>query len=192
MKGVAIQILAAVCLVTIGSNISVSQQKRTPNISYIIHVDQSDLSGFNVEMKLRGVKAPVRLAMASHPEYDDRYWRYIENLSAKSQNVELRVDKEESEVWRIYNRTSNVDVTYRVHLPPQTSAIRDSWKPFLSATCGLVGDLHSLMYVIGATTVPARITLDIPRGWAVASALQPLNDPLARHLRPGIITPDGT
>src|SRR5207237_949835 len=33
------------------------------------------------------------------------------------------------------------------------------------------------MYVGGAASAPARVTLDTPSGWAIASGLEPTNDP---------------
>jgi predicted metalloprotease with PDZ domain len=62
-------------------------------------------------------------------------------------------------------------------LPPETSPTRAAWKPFLSSTGGLIGDLHSFMYVVGATQTPAQVTLDLPGGWAVASGLDSTKDP---------------
>ena len=39
--------------------------------------------------------------MASHPEYDDRYWRYVENVSAESHGAALKVTREEEPLWRV-------------------------------------------------------------------------------------------
>ena len=46
-----------------------------PTVEYKITVNASDLSGFDVEMRFAAERSPVRIAMASHPESDDRYWR---------------------------------------------------------------------------------------------------------------------
>jgi predicted metalloprotease with PDZ domain len=54
--------------------------------------------------------------------------------------------------------------------------MRDVWKPFLSPSGGLIGDLHSFMYVIGHTSAPAQVTLDLPTGWDIASGLEPTKD----------------
>jgi predicted metalloprotease with PDZ domain len=149
-----------------------------PTISYRIRIDPADLSGFTVEMRVRGTGNTVRIAMASHPEYDDRYWRYIENLTAESHGAALKVTHQEDALWRIDGASGKeLIVRYRVHLPPQTTAIRAAWKPFLSQTGGLIGDLHSFTYVVGAESAPARVTLDLPSGWAIASGLDLTNNP---------------
>jgi predicted metalloprotease with PDZ domain len=177
MKPVMQAAVAFLFLIALGSQSPLLSQDRHPSISYKIRVDAADLSGFNVEMQIRGAGESVRIAMASHPEYDDRYWRYVENLTAESHGAPVQVTNEESALWRVVASGSDLTVKYRIHLPPQTTPTRAAWKPFLSPTGGLIGDLHSLMYVVGAESVPARVTLDLPSGWQSASGLEPTKDP---------------
>ena len=178
MKLVATRILAALLFVmSFAAQPSFSHNASRPLISYTIRVDPADLSGFAVEMRVRGAGNIVRIAMASHPEYDDRYWRYVENLSAESRDTAPKVTREEDALWRVEAPAGDFTVRYRIHLPPQTAPIRSAWKPFLSPTGGLIGDLHSFMYVVGAASAPTRVTLDLPSGWAIASGLDPTDDP---------------
>jgi predicted metalloprotease with PDZ domain len=164
-------------VIALASQSSLSAQQLHPRISYRIHVDAADLSGFAIEMRVRGAGDTVRLAMQAHPEYDDRYWRYVEHLTAESRGAPLKITSEENALWRVVAPGGDLTVKYRIHLPPQTTSTRSAWKPFLSPTGGLIGDLHSLMYVVGAPSVPARVTLDLPSGWAIASGLEPTKDP---------------
>jgi predicted metalloprotease with PDZ domain len=145
-------------------------------VQYKIRIDQADLSGFDVEMRFFSAERAVRVAMAAHPEYDDRYWRYVENFSAASNGRQLQVTHEEDAVWK-FDPNGAVTVRYRIKLPPAESPIRDAWKPFLTPTGGMVGDLHSLMYIVGAPLRPARLTLDMPAGWGAASGLESTRDP---------------
>jgi len=179
MKTVARALVTLLYVLVLGSQSSLLSQDVHPRISYKIRVDAKDLSGFDVEMRIQSAGDIMRIAMASHPEYDDRYWRYVENLTAESRGAPLQFTNEETAVWRIVSPGGDVTVKYRIHLPAQTTPARAAWKPFLSATGGLVGDLHSFMYVVGATAVPTRVTLDLPSGWASASGLDPTNDPKA-------------
>jgi predicted metalloprotease with PDZ domain len=177
MKSVTTCALATfLFVVALGSQSPLLSQELRPRISYRIRVDAADLSGFAVEMRVRGAAGTVRIAMASHPEYDDRYWRYVENLTAESRGVPLQVSSEEHALWRVVAPGGDLTVKYRIHLPPETTPTRAAWKPFLSPTGGLIGDLHSLMYVVGATSAPASVTLDLPAGWAIASGLDPTKD----------------
>jgi predicted metalloprotease with PDZ domain len=175
---IALHALAAFLLViALGSQASTFCKNAHPVISYRIHVDAADLSGFAVEMRLRGAGDTVRIAMASHPEYDDRYWRYVQNLTAESGGTTFQVVREENALWRVMAPHGDLTVKYRIQLPQQTTPTRAAWRPFLSKTGGLIGDVHSLMYVVGATSSPARVTLDLPAGWAIASGLELTKDP---------------
>jgi predicted metalloprotease with PDZ domain len=164
-------------LVAPASRPAFCRQELHPQVSYEIRVDATDLSGLAVVMRISGAGDAVRIAMASHPEYDDRYWRYVENLTAESRGETLKITREEDALWRVDVAGGNLTVKYRLRLPPQTTPTRAAWRPFLSPTGGLVGDLHSLMYVVGATSAPARVTLDVPAGWAIASGLEATNKP---------------
>lgn len=168
---------AVLFFIVLGSQATLHSQKLHPRISYRIQVDRADLSGFNVEMQIRGAGNTVRLAMAAHPEYDDGYWRYVENLTAESRGAAVQINKEENALWSVHASGGDLTVKYRIHLPAQTTPNRSVWKPFLSPTSGQIGDVHSLMYVVGAESAPARVTLDLPNGWASASGLEPTKDP---------------
>src|SRR5204863_8121200 len=54
-----------------------------PIVSYVLRVDSADLSGFDVELRLRNAGDTVRLAMAKHPEYDDRFFRYVDDVRSE-------------------------------------------------------------------------------------------------------------
>jgi predicted metalloprotease with PDZ domain len=180
---VAIRTAAAfLFIIALAPPSSVLSQGLHSRISYQTRVDAADLSGFNVEMRVRGAGRVVRIAMASHPEYDDHYWRYVENLSAESRGTTLKVTREEDALWRVDIPANDrpggeLIVKYRIHLPPQTTPIRSAWKPFLSPTGGLIGDLHSFVYVVGAASTPTRVTLDLPADWGIASGLDATHDP---------------
>ena len=68
-----------------------------PVVRYTLRVDSADLSGFDVELRIRNVPDTFRLAMAAHPEYDDRYWRYLTGLRAESGGRAAAVAREDRE-----------------------------------------------------------------------------------------------
>src|SRR5439155_27023211 len=61
-----------------------------PSIQYTLRVDSTDLSGWTVEIRLRTVSDTFRLAVAAHPEYDDRYWRYVRNVAVEPSGTVTR------------------------------------------------------------------------------------------------------
>src|SRR5947209_7100575 len=147
-----------------------------PVVGYTLRVDAGDLSGFDVELRLRNVSDTFRLAMVAHPEYDDRYWRYLEALRVETPSGTGTVTREDSALWRVVAPGGEALVRYRIHLPPAESS-RDAWRPFLAATGGLVGGPHSFLYVVGATLAPAHVTLELPSTWEAVTGLEPTADP---------------
>ena len=139
-----------------------------PVIHYTLRVDSTDLSGWNVEIRLRTVSDTFRLAMAAHPEYDDRYFRFVTGFTVEpSSAVVTRVD---SAVWQVITPRGEVRVRYRIALPPSPSP-RGSWRPFLTPTGGLLGGPHAFMYLLGDELMPATVTLELPASWTIATGL---------------------
>ncbi len=140
-----------------------------PSISYTLRVDSTDLSGWEVEIRLRTVSDTFRLAMAAHPEYDDRYYRYVTGFTVEPQSA--IVTKVDSTVWQVITPRGEVLVRYRIALPPPAPLPRASWRPFLTPTGGLIGGPHAFMYLLGAERLPTTVTLDLPRSWQIATGL---------------------
>ena len=149
-----------------------------PVISYRLRVDSADLSGFAVEMRIRNAPDTVRLAMAAHPEYDDRYWRYLEELRVETREGTLTAVREDSASWRVVApRGSELLVRYRIRLPTPAESPRAAWRPFLAPTGGLVGGPHAFLYLLGATLAPSHVVLELPASWTIATGLEPTADP---------------
>lgn len=148
-----------------------------PVIAYVLHVDSIDRSGFDVEIRIRHAPDTFRLAMVAHPEYDDRYWRFVTNLRVEGTDGAAIIAREDSALWRVVAPGGTSVVRYRLQLPPQQGAVRSAWVPFLAAGGGLVGGPHSFMYILGATLAPSFVRVELPAGWEVATGLEPTVDP---------------
>ena len=146
-----------------------------PVVDYLLTVDSTDFSSFAVQMKIRNIPDTFRVAMVAHPEYDDRYWQYVEDFIVEAKNGKGRVVREDSSLWKIITSGREAVLHYRIHLPDVTG-IRSSWKAYLTPTGGLVGGPHSFMYVVGATLIPSHVTFEIPRHWEIATGLQATSD----------------
>src|SRR6266850_3151257 len=147
-----------------------------PSIQYTLRVDSADLSGWTVEIILRTTSDTVRLAMAAHPEYDDRYWRYVRDVAVEPSGTVSRVD---SAVWQVVAPRGVVTARYRIALPPAEPGerLRASWRPYLTPTGGLIGGPHAFMYVLGAEDTSSIVRLELPSSWEIATGLAPTRDP---------------
>lgn len=142
-----------------------------PVVSYVLAVRPDDPSGFTVEILLRNLPDTFRLAMAAHPEYDDRYWRHVVDLRAETPQGPASIAREDSAVWRVITRGGDATIRYRIQLPPPPRPPRAAWRPHLTDTGALVGGPHSFMYVVGEEQTPAHVRLDLPVGWDIATGL---------------------
>jgi len=147
-----------------------------PVISYRLTVSAADTTRIDVTMHIRNAPDTIRLAMAAHPEYDDKFWRYVVEPAADSEGRARPVVREDSAVWRVVAPGGDVTVRYAIGLPAR-EASRAAWRPFLTPTGGLVGGPHSFMYVLGQELAPAVVTFDLPPGWQIATGLTPTSDP---------------
>lgn len=147
------------------------QARGLPPVDYRLTVD-SALTGWTVEMHVHEAPATLRVAMMTHPEYDERFYRYVRDFGAWSPAGPLPVTREDSTLWRIGpTGGGDVVVRYRIELPPPAGGARGSWVPFLTPTGGLLGGPHSFMYVVGGEAAPARVNLLLPPGWTAAMAV---------------------
>ncbi|HEU4885168.1 MAG TPA: PDZ domain-containing protein [Longimicrobium sp.] len=163
---------AAILLISLLLPVTAAAQD---TVEYVLAVDSADLSGWTVEMRIPNAPSTVRLAMAAHPEYDDRFWRYVRGFTASTAAGPAEVVREDSMVWRVHSPGGALAVRYRIELP-SLDEVRPSWTPFLAPTGGLVGGPHAWMYVLGAEAAPARVELRLPSGWDAATALESAGD----------------
>ncbi len=147
-----------------------------PVVNYSLRIDAADLSGFTVEIRVRNAPDTFRVAMAAHPEYDDRYWRYVEGLRVDGNGRASAVTREDSALWRIVAPGGGATIRYRIRLPASEGSLRAAWRPFLTPTGGLTGGPHAFMYVVGAELAPAHVTINLPNDWDVLTGLVPTSD----------------
>ncbi|HUQ19064.1 MAG TPA: PDZ domain-containing protein [Gemmatimonadaceae bacterium] len=163
--------LISICLLA-----PISAQAQLPSIDYTVRLTADDTTSFDVSMRIRNAPDTFRLAMAAHPEYDDRFWRYVERPTVLGMKLGASIVREDSAVWRVASHGETL-VHYRIRLPVNEQNQRGSWRPFFRSTGALTGDLHTFMYMIGAEKAPATIKVDVPSGWKIATALQSTTDP---------------
>jgi predicted metalloprotease with PDZ domain len=150
-----------------------------PVVAYTLRIAPGDVTGFDVEMRIRNAADTIRLAMAAHPEYDDRYWRYVAGATAITPRGPAVLVKEDSSLWRLVAPGGEAIVRYRIHLPVDSTGggQRAAWKPFITPTGALAGGPHSFMYVVGSTLAPSHVKFDVPADWDIATGLEPTSDP---------------
>jgi predicted metalloprotease with PDZ domain len=146
-----------------------------PVVNYSLTVDSSDFSSILIDMNIKNISDSFHLAMVAHPEYDDRYRKYVEDFSVDGKTAKGQWLRQDSALWKIVTNGGEATIHYRIHFP-RTEGIRSSWKAYMTATGGLVGGPHSFMYVVGSTLIPSYVTVNVPAGWQIATGLQSTSD----------------
>src|SRR5688572_24174385 len=100
-----------------------------PVIGYGLQVAPADTSGFAVNIDIHGRRDTVLLAMAAHPEYDDRYWRFVRDVRVEGAGGRASVSKVDSAVWRVIAPGGSFTLHYRLVLPPRDPRFRSAWQP---------------------------------------------------------------
>jgi predicted metalloprotease with PDZ domain len=148
-----------------------------PVVHYVLRVDATDLQTVAVEMRVRNAPDTFRVAMHRHPEYDDRFWRFVEGMAGEGAGRPLAMVREDSALWRVAAPGGEAVIRYRIRLPAPEPPPRASWRPVLTPAGGLIDGTHALMYVVGATLAPSHLTVELPPSWSIATALDPTSDP---------------
>jgi predicted metalloprotease with PDZ domain len=186
MKTLSILVSFLLCL---GSHLSAQQKVRhwteamegryeqtQPVLHYTLVVDTSDLHVVHVELSIRNIPDSFELAMMTHPEYDDRYFRYVEDLTIETEKGKGQVRRIDSCLWKVFKSGNDVRIRYKIRYP-QVSGARSAWKAFMHPKGGLTGGPHTFMYLPGATLASAHIRIIKPAHWRVATGLVPTADP---------------
>lgn len=148
-----------------------------PVVSYTLRIDSADLSGWEVVVRLRNLPDTFRLAMAAHPEYDDRYFRFVTDLRVTGAAGNASIVGVDSAIWQVIAPGGASVVRYRIQLPQEERSPRAAWRPFLSPFGGLTGGPHAFMYVLGGELAPVHVRLELPSGWRIATGLESTSDP---------------
>jgi predicted metalloprotease with PDZ domain len=138
--------------------VDVRMARGQPVIQYTLTVAEGDTAGYDVRMSIRGAPDTFRIAMARHPEYDDKFFRHVENVRA---DARATLAREDSARWRVVVPGGEAVIDYRIALPPRERT-RPAWVPFLAPTGGLVGGPHSFMYIVGQELAPAHVEVRAP------------------------------
>lgn len=145
----------------------------SPAMHYRLTVNPGDTTGYNIEIRIDHAPPHFQLAMATHPEYDDRFWRFVRNFKVRTTLGEAAVIRKDSAVYDISITGNRAIITYRIQLPATRGYAH---RPFLSSYGGLVGDIHSFFYLVGQTKLPVSVTFKLPPGWGIATGLEPTTD----------------
>src|ERR1035438_8404617 len=159
---------AMIAMVLLGLSLAASPTAaQQPLLDYSLTVNTNDCSFVQVSMRMRNLPAHFHLATVRHFLVDDRPWRYVEDMRLTSG----KIAQEHEGLGQVIGASPDATLSYRIVLkrPEDRDEAR---KPFLTPSGGLFGDLHTFLYVVEAPEAPARVSLELPTDWAIATSLK--------------------
>ena len=150
-----------------------------PSVSYTLRVDSANLRVADVTIRIEHGPSTLRLAMKVHPEYDAKYWRYLDppRVDGTSDDRNARVVRSDSTLWRATLPGGHGDVHYRIHLQGSPSSQRRAWQSFMRPTGGLVNSPDFFLYLPDFARTSVSVSLELPRSWRIATSLEPTTTP---------------
>jgi predicted metalloprotease with PDZ domain len=173
--GLAAALLLAVGSVRIVESRGLAGRDTAPrriSAAYSLRLDAAHLDVAEVTLRLTGAPDTVFLAMKVHPEYDARYWRFVDSMRVDRSADDRRalVTRADSTLWRVVVPGGHGTVRWLVHIQP-APATRRAWMPFASPAGALVNPTDFFLYLADFTGTPVTLTLDVPRDWRAATSL---------------------
>ncbi len=146
-----------------------------PVVSYTLRVDPADTAGFAMEMRVRNVPDTFRVAMAAHPEYDNRAWRWLSDLRVEGRQGGGTVTRVDSTIWRVVAPGGEGVLRWRVGVPDEARP-RAAWRASISTRGAFIPGPDAFLYVIGGELAPVHVAVEAPASWTIATGLTPTSD----------------
>ena len=151
--------------VLLGTLCLTGSSSRKAVVYYTLTIDPRDPSSVRVYMSMEGgTSRSVRLGMAHHPEYDDRFWRYLTDwhVDGVDKRAVLALDREN--IWRVISHAGYAHVSYSVRLPHEDSTNRPSWHTGLRSDGGSINPVDTFLYLADYPDAELHVTLSLPVG----------------------------
>lgn len=148
--------------------LTASHKPKPAVVYYDLTIDPADPSSIRVRVSMQGgTSRSVRLGMATHPEYDDRFWRYLTDwqVNGFDKRAILAIDKKN--IWRVISHAGYANVSYRIALPREDSANRPVWHTGLRSDGGSINPVDTFLYLADYPNAEIHVTLDLPNGHLV-------------------------
>ena len=148
------------------------------SIAYSLRLDASHLDVAEVSIRIAGAPATFHLAMMVHPEYDAKYWRFVDSMrvTGTSDDRAAHVTRGDSTLWDVQMPGGRGTIHYLVHIQP-SPPVRRAWQAFARPTGALINPPDFFLYVLQLAATPVTVDLSVPHGWHMATALTPRGSP---------------
>ncbi|MFL5572155.1 MAG: hypothetical protein ACJ78R_01435 [Gemmatimonadaceae bacterium] len=156
--------------------------KQGPVVAYTVTIDPRDTTSISVAMVIQAATTPdTRVAMAVHPEYNDRFWRYVRDLRADVDGKPVVITPLTDHSWRVptpigKHRTT---IQYRIQLPIESATSRPVWHTTVRSNGASLNSTDTFFYLPDFARSLVSVALRIPDKWQVRTGLSCVIDRMA-------------
>jgi predicted metalloprotease with PDZ domain len=100
--------------------------------------------------------------MAVHPEYNDRFWRYVRDWHVDSGDRRALLAVDRDNVWRLLTHYGFANLSYRIQLPRENPTSHAVWHTFLRADGGSINTTDTFLYLADFPDAEVDIQLSVP------------------------------
>ena len=119
-------------------------------------------------MRIAEAPESVRVAMAVHPEYNDRFWRYVRGLKSSPEGIRQITDN----VWELRTPGGRATVEYDIEFPREDPSNRAAWHSTLRRDGMSLNPMDTFMYLADFTHAPTTVSLRVPSDWIAATPVR--------------------
>ena len=153
--------------------------RRSPNPEIFYNVDVDPVKQeIGVTMRITNAPRSVRLAMAVHPEYNDRFWRYVRDLRIVDPTESATLTQLAENQWRVDAKSGSATIAYRIQLPREDTTNRPSWHTGLRRDGGSINTTDTFLYLADFPRAPVDVRLNVPAQIARTDAATLLDNPI--------------
>ncbi len=146
--------------------------KPGPAVVYTVTINPADSTTIDVAMVIQNAPSAVtRIAMAVHPEYNDRFWRYIRDLRAEVSGTPVPITTDTDHSWRVATPRGRATVRYRIQLPFESSTNRAVWHTTVRSNGASINSTDIFLYLPDFPRSIVGVAFRIPESWQVRSGL---------------------
>jgi predicted metalloprotease with PDZ domain len=148
--------------------------KLGPTVAYTVTIDPADTTSIQVAMVIQAARTPeTRIAMAVHPEYNDRFWRFIRDMRAEVDGERVTITTLSDHSWRVPTPIGNhrTTITYRIQLPSESSTNRAVWHTTLRHNGASINSTDTFLYLPDYPRSLVGLAFRAPDDWQIRSGL---------------------
>ncbi len=151
----------SVALLALALSVTASHKPKI-HVYYGLGIDPDNPSSISVSMQIEAGPRSARVAMAVHPEYNDRFWRYLTNWRVSGFDKKALLQLDRDNVWRVISHAGYAQLYYSIQLPRENPLYHPVWHTVIRADGGSINPIDTFLYLPDIPDAEITVRLNVP------------------------------